>query len=127
MRIASPRLIVGKDTTEFVHALERHARAAHDARQRVFGDEHGQAGFFREQTVEIAQQRTTASKHDAAFGDVGAEFRRRVFERDLHRRYNPVQRIGERFQDLVARDREAARYDTGKPAPVAAAMGSSIR
>src|SRR5450830_797955 len=35
-------LFVGEDRTQFVHAVERHAGTAHNASQRVFGDDHRQ-------------------------------------------------------------------------------------
>ena len=52
---AAPSSIVGKETVEFVHVFEGHARAAHNAGQRVFGNEHRETGFFGEQTVQVAQ------------------------------------------------------------------------
>ena len=91
-----------KIVPQLVHVLERLAAAAHDAGQRIFGDDHRQAGLFHQQAVEVAQQRAAAGEHHAALGDVGAELGRRLLERALHRRDDAVQRIGQRFEDLVA-------------------------
>ena len=52
--IAPPRSFVGKDAAEFVQTFERHARAAHDTGQRVFGNEHRQTGLLGEQSIEVA-------------------------------------------------------------------------
>src|SRR3954462_12431334 len=66
-------LIVGEDRAEVLHLLECLARAAHDAGERIIGDDHGQPGLFHQQPVEIAQQRAAAGEHHALLGDVGAE------------------------------------------------------
>ena len=76
----------------------------------------GRPGLFHQQAVDVAQQRAAAGEHHAALGDVGAELGRRALERALHRRHDAVQRIGERFEDLVRRHREAARDALGEVA-----------
>ena len=76
--------------------------AARDAGQRVVRDHHGQAGLFHEKLVDIAQQRAAAGEHDAALGDVGAELGRRLLERLLDGAHDALQRLLQRFQDLVA-------------------------
>ena len=59
-----------------VHRLERAAAARH-AGERVVGDIHAmQTGLLGDQLVEVAQQGAAAGQHDAAFGDVRAEFGR---------------------------------------------------
>src|SRR5438067_13732925 len=103
-------LIVGEDRAEVLHLLERLARAAHDAGERVVGDDHRQPRLLHQQPVEVAQPPAAAGEHHALLGDVGAELGRRLLERALHRRDDLVQRLGERFEDLVRADREAARY-----------------
>src|SRR5438105_13317883 len=92
-------LIVGEDRAEVLQLLERLARAAHDAGERVVGNDDRQSGFFHEQPVEIAQQRAAAGQHHALLGDVGAELWRRLLERGLHRRDDLVERLGERFEN----------------------------
>src|SRR5450830_1417375 len=108
------RLLVGEDRAELVHALQRHAGTTHHAGERVFGDQHRQAGFFHQQTVQVAQQRATTGQHHAFFGDVGAQFRRRLFQRIFHGRDDVVQRVGQRFEDLVAGNGERTRYAFGQ-------------
>ncbi len=104
------RLLRRENGAQPIHALQRHAAAARHAGQRVFGHQHRQAGFFGQQAVEVAQQRTAAGEHHAALGDVGAEFRRGLFERVFHRRDDLVERIGQRFENFVGTDGEAARH-----------------
>ena len=81
----------------------------HHAGERIFGHDHRQAGLFHQQAVDVAQQRAAAGQHHALLGDVGAEFRRGLLERGLDRADDAVERVGQRFQDLVGRDGEAAR------------------
>src|ERR1019366_10102962 len=59
-----------EDRPETFHPLERHAAAAHDAGERVFADEHGQASLLGEQAIEIAQPGAAAGQHHAALGDI---------------------------------------------------------
>ena len=56
--------LAGEDRTQPLHALECHPAAAHDAGQRVLGDQHRQAGLLGQQAVEVAQERAAAE--DAA-------------------------------------------------------------
>jgi hypothetical protein len=109
-------LIRGEDRAQAFHALQRHAAAAHHAGQRVFGHQHRQAGFLGQQAVQVAQQRAAAGQHHAALGDVGAQFRRGLFQRVLHGGDDLVERVGQGFQDLVGRDGEAARHAFGQVA-----------
>ncbi len=74
----------------------RHGRAG----ERVVGDLHVQAGFLREiSRSRIAQQEgAAAGQHDAALGDVGAQFRRGLLQRQLDRRDNARERSLQRFE-----------------------------
>src|SRR5438105_8597704 len=87
-------LIVGEDRAEVLHLLERLARAAHHARERIVGDDHRQPGFLHQQPVEVAQQRAAAREHHAFFGDVGAELGRGLLERGLDRGDDLIERLG---------------------------------
>ena len=60
--------------------------------------------------VEVAQQCASASEHHALFRDVSAQFRRCLFKRGLHRRDDLVERLGQRFEDLVGVQRETAGH-----------------
>ena len=51
--------------------------------------------------VEVAQQRAASGEHHAALGDVGAELGRGLLERVLDAGDDLVQRVGQRFEDLV--------------------------
>ena len=64
--------LIGKYATQMIHFFQCHARAAYHASQWVVGDDDGQAGFFHQQAIEIAQQRTTTGQHHTAFGNVSA-------------------------------------------------------
>src|SRR5436305_4693846 len=109
-------LVVGEDRAEVLHLLERLAGAAHHAGERIVGDVDRQAGFLHEQAVEVAQERAAAGQHHAFFGDVGAQFRRRLLERRLDRRDDLVQRLRQRFEDFVGAYGEAARNALGEVA-----------
>src|ERR1043166_2439316 len=100
-------LIVREDRAEVLHLLERLARAAHHAGERIVGDDHRQPGLFHEEPVEGAQQRTAAGDHHALLGDIGTELGRRLLERALHRRDDLVQRLGECLENFIRRNREA--------------------
>src|SRR5689334_5682067 len=94
--------------TVLVEKLEHSTAAARNARERIVRDDHGQARFFREELVDVRQQRAAAREHDAALCDVRTELRRRLLERELHRTDDALQRFLQRFQDLVAVQRETA-------------------
>src|SRR5215510_13589172 len=52
---AGPALSVAReDAAELVHLVQSLARAAHHACQRIVCDDHREAGFFHEQTIDIA-------------------------------------------------------------------------
>ena len=96
--------------------LERLARAAHDAGQRIVGHDDRQPGLFHQQAVDVAQQRAAAGQHHAFLGDVRAELGRRLLERGLDRADDAVERLGQRLQDFVAGNGEAARDALGQVA-----------
>src|SRR5688572_23511360 len=97
-----PRVLFGQ--------LEDATAAARDAGQRVFGNDHRQAGFFHQQLVDVLEQRAAARQHDAAIGDVRAELRRRLLERLLDRLNDALEWLLHRLEDLVRVQREAARH-----------------
>ena len=99
-----------------IHQFHCLAAAAGDAGQGIVGNDDRQTGFLAQQFVEVAQQCATAGQHEAAFGDVGREFRRRLFQRAFHRLHDRGQRLLQRFQDLVTVQRETARYAFGQVA-----------
>src|SRR5689334_7819681 len=70
--------------------FQRPARAARDARQRIFGDDHRQAGLLHQQTIHVAQQRATTGQHHSALRDVGREFWRCLFECGFYSADNAV-------------------------------------
>src|SRR5690606_25291122 len=109
-------LVVDENGAQFLKVLERLAAAAHHASQGILGHHDGQAGFFLEQAVEVAQQRAAAGQGDALVGDVRAQFGRGLLEGDLDRGNDLVERIGERLEDFVGRHREAARHALGQVA-----------
>src|SRR4029079_5444911 len=60
---------------ELVHQFEDSSSAACDAGQRIVGDDDRETGFFSEELVDVAQQRTTAREDDAALCHICAELR----------------------------------------------------
>src|SRR3954470_9468355 len=100
-------LIVGEDRPEVLHLLQGLAGASHHAGERIVGNDDRKTGLLHQQAVEVAQQRAAPRKHHALLCDIGAELGRRLLERALHRRDDLVERLGERFQDLVRADGEA--------------------
>ena len=61
------------------------AGAQDDAGQRIFGDGDGQPGLLANPLIQILQHRAAARQYDAAIADIGAQFRRRPFQRDADR------------------------------------------
>src|SRR5438445_5560729 len=100
-----------------IDQFERTPAAARDAGERVVGDVHVQAGFLGDQLVQIAQQRTAASQHDAALGHIRAQLGRGLFERRTHRGHDAGQRLVQRIENLVGVDLEHARHAFGEIAP----------
>src|SRR6188508_1569907 len=64
--------------TVLVDQLQHLPAATRHAGERIFGDHDWEAGFFHQQLVDVAQQRTAAREHDPAFRDVRAELGRRL-------------------------------------------------
>ena len=81
--------------------FENSAPAAGDASERIVRDDDWQAGLFRDQFIDVAQQSTAAREYDAAFRDVAAQIRRRLLERLSHGAHDPLQRFLERLKNLI--------------------------
>ncbi len=62
------------------------------------------------------QQRAAAGQHDAALGDVGAEFRRGLLERLLDGLHDALQRLVHGFEHLVGIERDSSRHALGEVA-----------
>ena len=78
---------------EPVDVFKSDAAALDDAVEGFFGDMDRKTRLLLEQLIEIAQQRAAAREHHAAFSDIGAEFRGRLFESGLHGAHDLVQRL----------------------------------
>ena len=74
---------------------------------------HGQARLLLEELVKVAQQGAAARQHEAVFGDVGAEFGRRLLKGVLDGDDDLVERLGERLENLVGVDGEGAGHAFG--------------
>src|SRR3984957_6022830 len=98
----------------FLGQFEDPAAAARNTGQRIIGNHHGKAGFFHEQFIDVAQQRAAAGQDDAAFGDIGAEFRRRLFQRLFDRPHDALQGFLEGFQYFIGIQGEAAGHAFGQ-------------
>ena len=70
--------------SQLVHQFENAPTTPCDAGERVIRHDDGQAGFFREQLVDVAQQGAATGEDDAALGDVGSKLGRSLFQRLLH-------------------------------------------
>ena len=97
-----------------VHEFNHAAAATCNTGQWVVGNDHRQAGFFHQQLVEITQHCATAGQYDAAFGDIGTQFRRRLLQGFLDGTDDALQRFLQRFENFVAVQREAAWYTFGQ-------------
>src|SRR3990167_3898252 len=84
-----------------VHHFQRLAAATSHAGQRVFGNDHRQAGFLGQQLVEVTQQGATTGQHQATLGDVGGQLRRRLLQGAFHRLNDGRQGFLQRFQHFV--------------------------
>src|SRR5215472_17344104 len=114
---ARPRLFEPEVTgAQLVHQLENAPAPACYAGKRVIGHDDGQTGLLGEEFVDVTQQRATAREDNASLGDVRAEFRRGLLQRLFHGADDALPGLLQRFQNLVAVQREAARYALGEVA-----------
>src|SRR5579884_2242768 len=64
----------------------QHFASAHDDRsERALRNGHAQPRLAADADVQVAQERAAASEHDPAVTDIGAQLRRRGFERHADR------------------------------------------
>src|SRR5271166_5122668 len=92
-------------------------RADNDARERIVGDDNGNAGHLAEPSIEAAQQGAPARQDHATVDDIRGELRWCLLEHCLHRIDDRLNRLGERFANLLARDLHRARQAIDKVAP----------
>src|SRR3954471_22657207 len=83
-----------------LHLFQGASGAERDAAQRVLGDRYRQSGRMTQHEIQIGEQRAAASQHDTLIDDIGGQFGRGVFERDLDRLDDLSDRLGEAFADL---------------------------
>ena len=69
---------------QLVHQLENAPTAPRDAGQGVIRYDDWEAGLFREELVDVAQQGAATGQDDAALRDVGPKLGRSLFERLFH-------------------------------------------
>ena len=99
-----------------IHQFQHPPAAARHAGEGFIGQHDRNARLFHQQTIQIAQQAAAAGEHDAAFGHIRGQLRRRLFQRRLDRPHDDAQRLLQRLQDFVAVQREAARHAFGQMA-----------
>src|SRR5215468_1306776 len=92
------------------HLFEGAARAERNAAERVVSNRYRETGGVPNDQVEIGEQGTPASQHNALIDDVGGEFGRRVLERDLDGLDDRTDRFGEAFGDLPFADHNFLRH-----------------
>src|ERR1035441_4438080 len=112
-----------------IHELENTTAAASDAGQWIVRDDDREPRFLHQQFVDIAQQRTAAGQDDAALGHVRAEFGRRLLEGLLDGAHDALQGLLQRFENLIAVERKAARHAFGQVATLdrqLAHLGSGV-
>ena len=77
-------LMARKMYREAIEFFEIACGSAHHARQRVFGNVHGNVSLRADELIQASQQRSTASQHDAAVHHVRGQLRRRGIQRLLN-------------------------------------------
>src|SRR6266581_7580070 len=102
---------------QHLEMLQGEASAAHDRGLGFVHDEDRDAGVHRQETVDAAQQSTTAREHDAAVEYVGGELRRRFLEHAPDGADDESKRFLDRLCHVVGRHLEAARQPGNEVAP----------
>ena len=85
-----------------VNQFQNAAAATSDTGQGVFGGNNRQTGFFHQQAVQVLEQGAATGQYNAAFGDVGTQFRRGLFKCGFDSADDTVQRLLQGFQNLIA-------------------------
>ena len=75
----------GEQTAQVVVIFKDAARAARDAGHGVIGEPRTDIDFFPQALAQAPQLTAAAGNRDAAFHQVGDQFRRRIIQRVLHR------------------------------------------
>src|SRR6185437_12500292 len=88
--------------TDLVHQLENATATARDAGKWIIGHDDGQARFFCQEFVDVAQESASAGQNDAMLGDVASEFGGRLFQGLLHDADDALERLLQCLEDLVA-------------------------
>src|SRR3954452_9920212 len=105
-------LVVAAERHQSAHridVLESPPRTDHHTEQWVVGDLDRHACFVSEPSVDTSQQRTATRDHDALFHDVGGQLGWCLVERRLHCVDDCGQRLGQRFANLLSRERNGPR------------------
>src|SRR5690606_26024646 len=71
------------DATAINH-FQGFSAATSYAGERIFRNNHRQAGLFADELVQAAQQRTATGQYNAALGDIRGQFWRRLLQGALH-------------------------------------------
>ncbi|MNE27567.1 hypothetical protein D3C80_1209830 [compost metagenome] len=90
--------------------LQHLAAADGDAGQGIVSDLNRQTGMVADLDVQAAQQGAAARQHDALVGDVGSQFRRGRFQRDLDGLDDLRDRLGQGFGGLALAHLHFARH-----------------
>src|SRR4051812_40166725 len=85
------------------------AGAERNRGERIFGDMHGQTGFFTNEFIETAQESPATGEDESAVNEIRRKFRRCSLERDARGFENRRERFGERFADFFTGDRNGFR------------------
>src|ERR1700733_5523408 len=117
-----------QNVTVFFGILKNPARSERHARQGIVGNADRQARFLPKNLIEVGEQRAATGQDDPLVHDIGREFRRSRFERNLDRLHDLACGFRERLGYVLLADGDFLGYAIqkiatldlhGYPAPVA--------
>ncbi|MNH25522.1 hypothetical protein D3C79_855200 [compost metagenome] len=93
-----------------VDHFQRLATTASHTGERIFSHHDRDTGLFHQQAIQVTQQCATTGQHHTAFGDVGSQFRRALFQRNHDRADDAGQRFLQSFENFIGVHGEATRH-----------------
>ena len=88
--------------THLVHQFENATAPPRYAGKWIICHDDGQARFFCQEFVDVAQESASTGQNDAMFGDVASQFGGRLFQGLLHDADDALEGLLQCFEDLVA-------------------------
>src|SRR6185312_1692700 len=103
--------------TDLVHQLENATATARHAGKWIICHDDGQARFFCEEFVDVAQEGASPGQNDAMLGDVASQFGGGLFQGLLHDADDALEGLLQCFENLVAAQGESAWHALSQVSP----------